>query len=87
MPVDAPYYQSPPFYYRDARAVIITYATDLTAAAAMLPDGLDLAPNPLLDGTPLKGSPLAILMLVRYPVSTLILVVLTPLVGTPWAMK
>jgi acetoacetate decarboxylase len=66
MPVDAPYYQSPPFYYRNARAVIVTYATDTTAAAAMLPEGLELAPSPLPD-----GSPLAVLMLVRYPASTL----------------
>ena len=24
MPVDAPYYQSPPFYYRDARSLTVT---------------------------------------------------------------
>lgn len=42
MPVDAPYYQSPPFYYRDARAISITYETDADAAAALLPEGLEL---------------------------------------------
>ena len=36
MPVDAPYYQSPPFYYRDARAMAITFETDDEAAAEML---------------------------------------------------
>lgn len=59
MPVDAPYYQEPPFYFRDARAMTIAYETDAGAAAALLPEGLEL-PLPAM----------ARLMLVRYPFST-----------------
>ena len=28
MPVDAPYYQAPPFYYRDAQSLSVSYETD-----------------------------------------------------------
>jgi acetoacetate decarboxylase len=59
MPVDAPYYQSPPFYYRDCRAMTIVYETDAEAAANMLPEGVEL---------PLPAQ--ASLLIVEYPTST-----------------
>jgi acetoacetate decarboxylase len=59
MPVDAPYYQSPPFYYRDARSMTVTFETDPDAAAAILPEGLEL---------PVPSH--AALMVVHYPTST-----------------
>jgi len=59
MPVDAPYYQSPPFYYRDARALTVAYETDPEAAAAILPQGIELA-------APVTAR----LMVVHYPFST-----------------
>jgi acetoacetate decarboxylase len=59
MPVDAPYYQSPPFYYRDARSLRIIYETDPEAAASLLPGGVEL-PLPAL----------AVLIVVHYPTST-----------------
>lgn len=60
MPVDAPYYQSPPFHYRDARSISVTYETDADRAAALLPEPLDL---------PLPAR--ATLIVVHYPQSTL----------------
>ncbi len=60
MPVDAPYYQSPPFFFRDARAMSISYETDSDAVLDLLPEGLDL---------PLPAR--ARLMVVHYPFSTL----------------
>ena len=59
MPVDAPYYQQPPFYWRDARSMTILYETDAEAAADLLPEGLEL-PRPAH----------AALMVVHYPAST-----------------
>jgi acetoacetate decarboxylase len=59
MPVDAPYYQSPPFYYRDARALSVAFETDADSAAAILPEGLEL---------PLPAR--ATLIIVYYPSST-----------------
>ncbi len=59
MPVDAPYYQSPPFYYRDARALTVAYETDTDAAANILPEGIEVAP-------PVTAR----LMVVYYPFST-----------------
>jgi len=59
MPVDAPYYQSPPFYYRNARSMTIVYETDAEAAADLLPEGIEL-PRPAQ----------AALMVVHYPSST-----------------
>lgn len=59
MPVDAPYYQEPPFYYRDVQAMTIAYETDSEAAAALLPEGLSL---------PLPAQ--AALLVVHYPQST-----------------
>lgn len=59
MPVDAPYYQPPPFYYRDARALTVAYETDPEAAADILPAGIALAP-------PVTAR----LMVVHYPFST-----------------
>lgn len=59
MPVDAPYYQRPPFYWRDARALTVVYETDAEAAAELLPEGLEL---------PLPAQ--AALMVVDYPWST-----------------
>jgi len=60
MPVDAPYYQSPPFFFRDARAMSISYETDADAALDLLPEGLDLA-------LPARAR----LMVLHYPFSTL----------------
>lgn len=59
MPIDAPYYQSPPFYYRDALSMTISYETDADAAAAMLPDGVEV-PRPAR----------ASVVVVHYPSST-----------------
>lgn len=59
MPVDSPLYQSPPFYYRDARSLTIIYETDEEAALDLLPEGLDL---------PLAAT--ARLMVVHYSFST-----------------
>lgn len=42
MPVDAPLYQAPPFYYRDATMVAFEYETDPEAAADLLPEPLEL---------------------------------------------
>jgi acetoacetate decarboxylase len=59
IPVDAPYYQEPPFFYRDVQAVTILYETDAEAAADLLPDGVSL---------PLPAQ--AALVVVYYPSST-----------------
>jgi acetoacetate decarboxylase len=59
MPVDAPYYQSPPFYYRDARSLTVTFETDPDAAAELLPEGLEL---------PVPSH--AAVMVIYYPTST-----------------
>ncbi len=59
MPVDAPYYQSPPFHYRDAQSMAIAYETDAGAAAEMLPEGLELT-----------SPAVATLSFIRYPFST-----------------
>jgi acetoacetate decarboxylase len=59
MPVDAPYYQSPPFYYKDAQALTIAYETDPESAANVLPEGIEMAP-------PVTAR----LMVVYYPFST-----------------
>lgn len=59
MPVDAPLYQRPPFYYRDARSLTIIYETDAQAAQELLPEGLEL---------PLPAT--ARLLAIRYPFST-----------------
>ena len=42
MPVDAPYYQAPPFYYRDAQSFAVIYETDAEAVADMLPEGAEV---------------------------------------------
>ena len=42
MPVDAPLYQYPPFYYKDARMVLFHYVTDGELAAEILPAPLEL---------------------------------------------
>ncbi len=42
IPVDAPYYEGPPFYYKDVDAMTIVYETDAEAAADMLPEGVSL---------------------------------------------
>lgn len=59
MPVDAPYYQAPPFYYRDARALMVSYETDPEAATDILPEGIELA-------LPVTAR----LLVVHYPFST-----------------
>lgn len=59
MPCDAPYYQNAPFYYRDARAVTVVYETDAEAAAAILPEALQL---------PLPAT--MTLQVIHYPFST-----------------
>src|SRR3972149_834196 len=53
MPVDAPLYQRPPFYYRDARALTIMYETDAESAQDLLPEGLEL---PLPANAPPPGA-------------------------------
>lgn len=60
MPVDAPLYQKPPFYFRDVENISIHYETDEDALAALLPDVLELPDNPT-----------ATLMFLKYPFSTL----------------
>ena len=59
MPVDAPYYQAPPFYFKDARALSVVFETDGAAAAAVLPEGLEIAP-------PARAR----MMFLHYPFST-----------------
>ncbi len=59
MPVDAPLYQAPPFYYRDARSLAIIYETDEDAALDLLPEGLELS-------QPASAR----LLVLRYPFST-----------------
>lgn len=46
MPVDAPLYQRPPFYYRDALSLTISYETDPEAVLNILPECLDLPEGP-----------------------------------------
>jgi acetoacetate decarboxylase len=43
MPVDAPYYQEPPFYYQDVRNFSVGYETDAEAVAELLPEGVEVA--------------------------------------------
>ena len=43
MPVDAPYYQQPPFYYRDVHNLSVAFATDAESAAELLPEGTHVA--------------------------------------------
>lgn len=47
MPVDAPAYQKPPFYYRGTHAISVAYETDTAAALALLPEPLAL-PEPAI---------------------------------------
>jgi acetoacetate decarboxylase len=42
MPVNAPLYQYPPFYYKDARMALFQYVTDGELAAEILPAPLEL---------------------------------------------
>ena len=59
MPVDAPYFASPPAVYRDGQVLTIAYETDDEAAAEMLPLGLTLP-------TPAR----AFVMIAHYPHSS-----------------
>lgn len=59
MPVDAPLYQKPPFYYKDAQLVLFKYETDAEAAASILPAPLELT-----------DVPTATLALAEYPWTT-----------------
>lgn len=59
MPVDAPLYQKPPFYYKDARLAVFRYETDAEAAASILPAPLEL-----------PDVPTAALALAEYPWTT-----------------
>lgn len=59
MPVDAPYYQTPPFYYRDARSLSIRFETEAAAAAELLPEHVQV---------PIEAE--AVLSVLYYPVST-----------------
>ncbi len=43
MPVDAPAYQKPPFYYRGVRCISVAYETDVDAAADLLPEPLSVS--------------------------------------------
>lgn len=47
MPVDAPAFQKPPFYYRDTHAISVAYETDADAALNLLPEPLTL-PEPAI---------------------------------------
>lgn len=60
MPVDAPLYPNPPYYYKDAQSLSIVYETDEEAALALLPDALSI-----------EGPVTATVMFVKYPFSTL----------------
>ena len=42
MPVDAPYYQEPPFYYRDVQNFSVSYETHAEAVAELLPEGTEV---------------------------------------------
>ncbi len=46
MPVDAPLYQQPPFYYKDVQLALFEYETDAEAAASLLPAPLELTDTP-----------------------------------------
>lgn len=59
MPVDAPYYQQPPFYYRDVNNLSVAFATDPEAAAELLPEGTHVA-------DPAQG----VLSVIWYPTTT-----------------
>ncbi len=48
MPVNAPLYQRPPFYYRDALSLSVTYETDPEAVLDILPECLELPEGPAL---------------------------------------
>jgi acetoacetate decarboxylase len=37
MPADAPFYQSPPYFYRDIEIMMFTYITDSKAALKICP--------------------------------------------------
>ena len=60
MPVNAPLYPRPPYLYRDASLIFFEYATDPSAAAAVLPEQVELA-----------DPPTAILAFAAYPWSSL----------------
>lgn len=60
MPVDAPLYPNPPFYYKDAKAISIQYETDQDAVLNLLPDALEI-----------DGTATATVMFIEYPFSTL----------------
>jgi acetoacetate decarboxylase len=60
MPARAPLYPAPPFYYKDARMLAFPYLTDAKAAAAFLPNTLEL-----------PDVPTAGLVFASYPWSTL----------------
>src|SRR2546430_9610606 len=59
MPVDAPAYQRPPFYYRGSRAIAVVFETDVEAA-------LDALPAPLAISEPAT----AVLSFYHYPWTT-----------------
>ncbi len=59
MPVDAPLYQRPPFYYKDVQLALFEYETEAAAAASILPAPLELS-----------DTPTAALALVEYPWTT-----------------
>jgi acetoacetate decarboxylase len=46
MPVTCPAVQSPPFYYRNAEMIIVSYRTSEEAALRLLPEGVELADPP-----------------------------------------
>jgi acetoacetate decarboxylase len=59
MPVDSPLYEPFPIYYRDITLLLYAYVTDASAAAALLPEGLEVA-----------DVPIAQLLFAEYPFST-----------------
>ncbi len=60
MPVDAPLYGKPPYYYKGAESMAFAYETDEEAAAELLPEGLELT-------TPATAH----VSFINYPFSTL----------------
>ncbi|MBL7166274.1 MAG: acetoacetate decarboxylase family protein [Dehalococcoidales bacterium] len=60
MPVDAPLYSKPPIYYKDVEAISFTYETDEDAVLDILPEGLEI-----------NSPPMANLIFIKYPFSTL----------------
>ena len=60
MPVDTPLYSRPPIYYKNVEELAFTYETNEDAVLDILPEGLELT-----------NTPIATVLIRRYPFSTL----------------